>query len=55
MRICQGTLVKSILQCPEKGFGMAVLQAILSQIECLQVILNKNEEHPQVQLTKLGR
>ena len=40
----KGTLLKSIFQCPEKGFGTPVLQAILSQIKCPQAILNKNEE-----------
>ena len=29
------------------GFGMPILQAILSQIECPQAISNKNEERQQ--------
>ena len=38
------TLLRSIFLWPEKDFGMPVLQAILSQMECPQAILNNNEE-----------
>ena len=42
--MCQRTLLKSTLRWPEKDFGMPVIQAILSQMECPQAILNINEE-----------